>query len=81
MKINFVQIAKMKYMYLAEVNRKLNASESDIVKSVIVKKCGRPLLLGEKLDSKVKVLYSSGVRGKGCSHNVHYNSSLYEYCP
>ena len=43
---------------------RLKAGESDIVKSLPVKKRGKPLLLGEKLDSKVKS-YIPAVREKG----------------
>ena len=56
MKPTSVQTWKGKYMYLAEISRKRKAGETcDLsVKSLPVKKRGRPLLLGEELDTEVK---------------------------
>lgn len=46
--------ASWKCKYLKEVKRKCKAGESREVKSLPMKKRGRPLLLGKKLDDKVK---------------------------
>ncbi len=63
LKLTSVQTWKTKY--LAEVNRKVKAGESDAtVKSLPIKKRGKPLLLGEKLDSEVKT-YIHAVREEG----------------
>ena len=40
--------------YLAEVKRRANIGESAVVKSLPVKKLGRLLLIGKKLNGKVK---------------------------
>ena len=64
LKVTSVHTWKTKY--LAELNRKRKAGEADdlTVKSLPVRKRGRPLLLGEKLDSQVKS-YIQAVRGGG----------------
>lgn len=64
LKVTSVQTWKTKY--LSELNRKRKDGEMDdlTVKSLPVKKRGRPLLLGEKLDSQVKS-YIQAVREGG----------------
>ena len=64
LKVSSVQTWKGKYQ--AEISRKRKAGEmSDLsVKSLPVKKLGRPLLLGEKLDNAVKC-YINAVREVG----------------
>ena len=63
-KASSVQTWKGKYV--AEINRKRKAGDMNdlIVKSLPVKKWGRPLLLGEKLDTEVKC-YIQAVREGG----------------
>lgn len=64
LKVTSVQTWKTKYV--AELNRKRKAGETGdlTVKALPVKKLGRPLLLGEKLDSQVKA-YIQALRGEG----------------
>ena len=64
LKTNSVQTWKRKYQ--AEVDRRRKAGETGVicVQSLPVKKRGRPLLLGEKLDSQVKS-YIRAVREGG----------------
>ena len=64
LKVTSVQTWKTKYV--AELNRKRKAGETDdlTVKALPVKKLGRPLLLGEKLDSQVKA-YIQALREEG----------------
>ena len=50
--------------YLAEVKRRVKIGESAVVKRLPVKKRGRPLLIGEKLDGEVKA-YIRAIRGMG----------------
>ena len=64
LKVTSVQTWKTKYV--AELNRKRKAGETDdlTVKALPVKKLGRPLLLGENLDSQVKA-YIQALREEG----------------
>ena len=47
-------VSTWKLKYLKEIKRKVKCREAVVVKELPVKKRGRPLLLGEKLDQKVK---------------------------
>ena len=63
-----MSVQTWKGKYLAEINRKRRAGETgDLsVKSLPIKKRGRPLLLGEKLDSEViSYMYIQAVREDG----------------
>lgn len=58
-------VATWKSKYLSEMQRKINAGDDDKeVTSLPVKKRGRPLLLGEDLDEKVK-RYVVAIRNNG----------------
>ena len=78
LKITSVQTWKTKY--LAELNHKRKAGETDdlTVKSLPVKKCGRPLLLGEKLDSQIKSYIQALCEG---GDDIHHNGSSDSHCP
>ena len=50
--------------YLAEVQCRVKIGESAVVKRLPVKKRGRPLLIGEKLDGEVKA-YIQAIHAMG----------------
>ena len=64
--VQVTSVQTWKTKYLAEISRKRKEGETDnlTVKSLPVKTSGRPLLLGEKLDSEVKS-YIKAVREGG----------------
>ena len=47
-------VSTWKMKYLAEVKHRVKIGESAVVKRLPIKKRGRPLLIGEKLDEEVK---------------------------
>ena len=57
-------VSTWKMKYLAEVKRRVKIGESAVVKRLPVKKRGRPLLIGEKLDGEVKA-YIRAIRTMG----------------
>ena len=65
MEVKASSVQTWKGKYIAEIGRKRKAGERDLsVKSLPVKKRGRPLLLGERLDAEVKC-YVQAVREGG----------------
>ena len=57
-------VSTWKMKYLAEVKRRVKTGESAVVERLPVKKRGRPLLIGEKLDGEVKA-YIRAIRDIG----------------
>ena len=71
-KVSVNTVHSIKKGYEEEAKTKLEADSDDEVKVIPFKKRGRPLLLGEELDTKVQ-LYLKKVRRRGDSYCTHSN--------